>query len=95
MFFRATLLTLALAATAFAANAPIPLHRRTPGGQVPISCNDIPPETAPCACPLDLNHDTGVVINIFPGYQCAYPGGACTWSNTVRFFFHAEIMFVS
>ncbi len=32
-----------------------------------------------CSCPHDLLGDTGVLINQFTGYQCAYPGGACTW----------------
>lgn len=83
MFVRTTLVTLACAAVALATHVALPLHRRTGGGQIPISCNDIPPETAPCTCPQDLNKDSGVLINWFPGYQCAYPGGACTWSNTV------------
>jgi hypothetical protein len=34
-----------------------------------------------CACPVDNNLDTGLLINEFKGYQCAYPGGACTWDN--------------
>jgi hypothetical protein len=44
------------------------------------------PTSAPCgqdgcACPIDNNLDTGVLINEFKGYQCAYPGGACLWDN--------------
>jgi hypothetical protein len=44
------------------------------------------PTSAPCskdgcACPLDNYLDTGVLINEFKGYQCAYPGGACLWDN--------------
>ncbi|EIN11419.1 hypothetical protein PUNSTDRAFT_17261, partial [Punctularia strigosozonata HHB-11173 SS5] len=35
-----------------------------------------------CVCPKDNNRDSGVLINVFPGYQCAYPTGACTWSDT-------------
>ncbi|KAJ3536686.1 hypothetical protein NM688_g6803 [Phlebia brevispora] len=34
-----------------------------------------------CDCPTDLNGDVGVLINIYPGYQCAYPNGACTWED--------------
>jgi hypothetical protein len=34
-----------------------------------------------CACPIDNNLDTGVLINVFKGYQCAYHGGACTWDS--------------
>jgi len=35
--------------------------------------------TSGCECPADLNGDTGVLINQFTGYQCAYVHGACTW----------------
>ncbi|EKM51468.1 uncharacterized protein PHACADRAFT_152228 [Phanerochaete carnosa HHB-10118-sp] len=34
-----------------------------------------------CQCPADLNGDSGVLINFFSGYQCAYAGGACTWND--------------
>jgi hypothetical protein len=34
-----------------------------------------------CACPADTFGDKGVLINSFTGYQCAYPGGACTWDG--------------
>lgn len=43
-----------------------------------------------CACPIDNNLDTGVLINQFKGYQCAYPGGACTWDNVSPFLTHEE-----
>ena len=33
-----------------------------------------------CECPIDNNNDTGVLINQFTGYQCAYAHGPCTWS---------------
>ncbi|KAI0074266.1 hypothetical protein K474DRAFT_1665613 [Panus rudis PR-1116 ss-1] len=33
-----------------------------------------------CPCPIDNFGDTGVLINVFPGYQCAYPSGSCAWS---------------
>ena len=36
-----------------------------------------------CECPTDLNGDPGVLINVYPGYQCAYPNGACTWEDKV------------
>lgn len=66
------------------------LHRRladtVTGAQIPQSC--LPSSPPPCMCPIDLNDDTGVLINVYPGYQCAYPGGACTWSDTVRPPFH-------
>ena len=34
-----------------------------------------------CVCPTDNNGDTGVMLHQFTGYQCAYPGGACTWDS--------------
>ncbi|KAF7797003.1 hypothetical protein EIP86_008195 [Pleurotus ostreatoroseus] len=34
-----------------------------------------------CECPPDRYHSAGVLINVWPGYQCAYPGGACTWDD--------------
>ncbi|CAL1701826.1 unnamed protein product [Somion occarium] len=44
------------------------------------------PSSAPCpssgcTCPSDLNGDSGILINYFTGYQCAYPNGACTWDS--------------
>ncbi|KAH8105319.1 hypothetical protein BXZ70DRAFT_1004830 [Cristinia sonorae] len=44
------------------------------------------PSSAPCpstgcTCPNDNNGDVGVMINLFTGYQCAYPNGACTWDD--------------
>ncbi|CAL1703147.1 unnamed protein product [Somion occarium] len=42
------------------------------------------PETtikrAPCPCPLDTFGDTGVAINQFPFFECAYTAGACDWN---------------
>ncbi|CAL1701823.1 unnamed protein product [Somion occarium] len=34
-----------------------------------------------CPCPIDNFGDEGLLINVFPGYQCAYPEGACSWSD--------------
>lgn len=34
-----------------------------------------------CPCPTDKFGDAGVLINVFPGYQCAYPSGACSWND--------------
>ncbi|TCD64809.1 hypothetical protein EIP91_003621 [Steccherinum ochraceum] len=34
-----------------------------------------------CPCPVDNFGDNGVLINVFPGYQCAYPNGACAWND--------------
>ena len=42
-----------------------------------------------CSCPHDNNGDTGVLINQFTGYQCAYGGGACTW-DFVSYHFHTR-----
>lgn len=36
-----------------------------------------------CPCPIDNFGDEGLLINVFPGYQCAYPEGACSWSDKV------------
>ena len=36
-----------------------------------------------CECPADKFHNSGVLINVWPGYQCAYPAGACTWDDKV------------
>ena len=36
-----------------------------------------------CECPTDNNGDSGVLINVYPGFQCAYPNGACTWDDEV------------
>ena len=36
-----------------------------------------------CECPLDTNGEQGVLVNVFPGFQCAYPDGACTWDDAV------------
>ncbi|EIN12640.1 hypothetical protein PUNSTDRAFT_130898 [Punctularia strigosozonata HHB-11173 SS5] len=80
-----TTLTLVLtAAVANAASTPASpfssLHRRQATQQVAVACGP-PANSQPCACPIDNNYDTGVLINYFPGYQCAYPGGACTWGD--------------
>lgn len=77
-----------LASTANTVNVPshaLPrasITRRTGTEQVTIACHT---DGAPaCICPKDLNGDTGVLINVYPGYQCAYRNGACTWSDQVR-----------
>ncbi|OCH91168.1 hypothetical protein OBBRIDRAFT_729283 [Obba rivulosa] len=58
-------------------------QRRDASDQIAVACNP-PASTGPqCECPTDLNGDSGVMINFFPGYQCAYPGGACTWDDKV------------
>jgi hypothetical protein len=60
-----------------------PMHRRDVTQQVAVACFVPPPNGDVCQCPTDLNNDSGVLINFYPGYQCAYPGGACTWGDTV------------
>ncbi|OCH89942.1 hypothetical protein OBBRIDRAFT_793755 [Obba rivulosa] len=57
-------------------------HRRDVTQQVAVACFQPPTSGFECTCPTDLNNNTGVLINVFPGYQCAYPGGACTWSDS-------------
>lgn len=60
---------------------PSSLHRRTLTGQtIAFSCYG---GGGDCECPSDLNGDSGVLINVYPGYQCAYPNGACTWDDKV------------
>lgn len=55
------------------------LHRRQLTGQsVAFACYG---GGGDCECPVDLNGDNGVLINVYPGYQCAYAGGACTWDD--------------
>ncbi|EPQ58039.1 hypothetical protein GLOTRDRAFT_35940 [Gloeophyllum trabeum ATCC 11539] len=68
--------TLSLAATV--AVQATSLTRRADAGQVLIGC--YPGGAGGCPCPTDLNGDSGVLINVFPGYQCAYPSGACAWA---------------
>ncbi|KAJ3488609.1 hypothetical protein NLI96_g2712 [Meripilus lineatus] len=55
------------------------LERRTSTQGVLIGC--YAGGAGGCPCPLDNNGDDGVLINVFPGYQCAYPNGACSWSS--------------
>ncbi|KAI0074904.1 hypothetical protein K474DRAFT_1647405 [Panus rudis PR-1116 ss-1] len=47
----------------------------------PVLIGCYPGGAGGCPCPKDLNGDSGVLINFFPGYQCAYPGGACSWDD--------------
>lgn len=49
----------------------------------PVLIGCYPGGAGGCPCPKDLNGDKGVLINFFPGYQCAYPGGACSWDDQV------------
>ena len=74
---------LALTATALRpqARAHGNLNRRTLAGQTTaFTCFG---GGGNCECPDDNNGDQGVLINVFPGYQCAYAGGACTWDDKV------------
>ena len=59
------------------------LTRRSLAGQnIAFSCYG---GGGDCECPTDLTGDSnGVLINVYPGYQCAYPGGACTWDDKVN-----------
>ena len=58
------------------------LHRRLTGQDIAFACFG---GGGDCQCPIDNNGDSGVLINVYPGYQCAYPNGACTF-NMVSFF---------
>ncbi len=58
-------------------------HKRTLTGQtIAFACYG---GGGDCECPTDLYGKSGVLINVYPGYQCAYAGGACTWDDKVRF----------
>ena len=54
------------------------LHRRLTGQSIAFACFG---GGGDCECPIDNNGDSGVLINVYPGYQCAYPNGACTWED--------------
>ncbi|KAF7790610.1 hypothetical protein EIP86_001566 [Pleurotus ostreatoroseus] len=55
------------------------LHKRTLTGQtIAFACYG---GGGDCECPSDNNGDSGVLINVYPGFQCAYPNGACTWDD--------------
>lgn len=61
-------------AHAASASALSALHRRTAAAnQVAIACYTPAQAGQPCGCPIDLNYNEGVLINFYPGYQCAYP----------------------
>ena len=38
---------------------------------------------APCPCPLDKFGDTGVAINNFQFFSCAFQAGTCDWNVNV------------
>lgn len=86
----AALATLALALVAQANPSAFNAHRRSLTGQtVAFSCYG---GGGDCECPTDLTGDSaGVLINVYPGYQCAYPGGACTWDDKVRSLIMLEV----
>ncbi|GJE90474.1 hypothetical protein PsYK624_066100 [Phanerochaete sordida] len=73
--------SLAAVAQAFSPNvrsvAPS-LHKRLTGQTIAFACFG---GGGDCQCPTDKNGDSGVLINVYPGYQCAYPDGACTWDD--------------
>ena len=80
--------TLAFASLVVAASARnvarspnVDLHRRLTGQTIAFACFG---GGGDCQCPSDNNGDSGVLINVYPGFQCAYPGGACTWEDVVR-----------
>ena len=76
--------SLAVVAQAFnpAIRSPNPnLHKRLAGQSIAFACFG---GGGDCECPTDLNGGSGVLINVYPGYQCAYPNGACTWDDKVR-----------
>ncbi|GJE99968.1 hypothetical protein PsYK624_162450 [Phanerochaete sordida] len=54
------------------------LHKRLTGQTVAFACYG---GGGDCECPTDNDGNPGVLINVFPGFQCAYPTGACTWDD--------------
>lgn len=64
------------------------VHRTLTGQTIAFSCYG---GGGDCECPGDLNGDSGVLINVFPGFQCAYAGGACTWDDKVSIVFIAQM----
>ncbi|GJE96167.1 hypothetical protein PsYK624_123600 [Phanerochaete sordida] len=72
--------SLGVVAQAFSVRSPNPaIHKRALTGQnVAFACFG---GGGDCECPLDSTGEQGVLINVFPGFQCAYPSGACTWDD--------------
>lgn len=60
------------------------LEKRNDPTSQPVLIGCYPGGAGGCPCPKDNNGDSGVLINFFPGYQCAYPDGACSWDDQVR-----------
>ena len=57
------------------------LQKRVTGQSVAFACYG---GGGDCECPVDLMGDSnGVLINVYPGFQCAYASGACTWDDKV------------
>ncbi|KAH8105317.1 hypothetical protein BXZ70DRAFT_517995 [Cristinia sonorae] len=57
------------------------LEKRNDPDAAPVLIGCYPGGAQGCPCPKDKNGDSGVLINFFPGYQCAYPDGACSWDD--------------
>lgn len=74
--------SLGVVAQAFSVRSPNPaIHKRALTGQnVAFACFG---GGGDCECPLDSTGEQGILINVFPGFQCAYPSGACTWDDAV------------
>lgn len=57
------------------------LQKRLAGQSVAFACYG---GGGDCQCPIDLTGDSGgVLMNVYPGFQCAYADGACTWDDKV------------
>ena len=85
MLFASSILIASLAALSAHASVfgsgSMGLERRLTGETIAFACYG---GGGDCECPIDKNGDSGVLINVYPGYQCAYPNGACTWDDKVR-----------
>ncbi|TFK50239.1 hypothetical protein OE88DRAFT_1632347 [Heliocybe sulcata] len=66
-------------ATGISAGPTGSLVQRASANPLTLSCYLGGPAT--CECPIDARGVPGILVNVFPGYQCAYATGACSWSD--------------
>ncbi|TFY68544.1 hypothetical protein EVJ58_g940 [Rhodofomes roseus] len=79
MLFQTVLTVSAFATVALANPNYSTLTKRVTGQSVAFACYG---GGGNCECPVDVTGDSGgVLINVYPGFQCAYAGGACTWDD--------------
>ncbi|EED79641.1 predicted protein [Postia placenta Mad-698-R] len=80
MFAHLPFTTLGALALAMLAQANLSSHHRRSltGQSIAFACYG---GGGDCECPPDLTGGAGTLINVYPGFQCAYKGGACTWDD--------------